>query len=79
MATVQIRNLDDDAYGVLKTRAAASGRSLQEYLRLLLEDAAHQADRADYWKRYRADVVWTEVEPITMEEIVAIIHEGRDR
>lgn len=40
MATVQIRNLADPAYQVLKARAEASGRSLQEYLRLLLEAEA---------------------------------------
>lgn len=76
MATVQIRNLDDDAYGVLKTRAAASGRSLQEYVRLLLEEAAHRDERPDYWKRYRADVGWSGIE-IATEEILEAIHEGR--
>lgn len=40
MATVQIRNLDEDAYAMLKARAAATGRSLQEYLRMRLESDA---------------------------------------
>lgn len=76
MATVQIRNLDDDAYGVLKTRAAASGRSLQEYVRLLLEDAARKEAGRDYWRRYRADMSWPGVE-LTSEEILDAIHAGR--
>lgn len=77
MATVQIRNLDDETYGVLKTRAAASGRSLQEYLRLLLVEEAHKDHRRDYWKRYRADMAWPGI-AITAEEIVEIIHQGRE-
>lgn len=76
MATVQIRNLDDEAYAVLKARAAASGRSLQEYVRLLLEESAQREDRQDYWKRYRADMTWPGVE-LSAEEIVASVHEGR--
>ena len=76
MATVQIRNLDDEAYAVLKTRAAASGRSLQEDLRLLLEHAAKDDERRDFWKRYRAEMSWPGLD-ISAEEIVDLIHEGR--
>jgi plasmid stability protein len=76
MATVQIRNLDDQAYDVFKKRAAASGRSLQEYLRLLLERAALDEERRDFWKRYRAEMSWPGLE-ISAEEIVDRIHEGR--
>ncbi|SCK16513.1 hypothetical protein [Streptomyces sp. WMMB 322] len=42
MATVQIRNLDDNAYATLQRRAAESGRSLQEYLRVTLEQEARR-------------------------------------
>jgi plasmid stability protein len=41
MATVQIRNVPEQAHAVLRRRAAAAGQSLQEYLRArLIEDAA---------------------------------------
>lgn len=40
MATVQVRNLDETTYRTLRTRAAAAGRSLQEYLRELLTESA---------------------------------------
>lgn len=33
MATIQIRNLPDEAVRTLKVRAANSGQSLQEYMR----------------------------------------------
>ncbi len=78
MATVQIRNLDDEAYAVLKKRAADSGRSLQEYLRVQLEEIARQQSISEALARVRADIVWTEGS-VTMEDIVAIQRAGRDR
>ncbi|MDT0308934.1 hypothetical protein RM780_18485 [Streptomyces sp. DSM 44917] len=75
MATVQIRNLDDRAYAVLRRRAADSGRSLQEYLRLRLEEEA---------LRPTVDEVLGEVRPklsgagaITMTDILAAEREER--
>jgi antitoxin FitA len=41
MATVQIRNIPEQAHAVLRRRAAAAGQSLQEYLRAhLINEAA---------------------------------------
>ncbi len=77
MATVQIRNLDDDAYAVLKKRASDSGRSLQEYLRLMLEDAAARPDNATVIARLRADIGWST--GITLADIVEAQRAGRDR
>jgi plasmid stability protein len=78
MATVQIRNLDDRAYAVLKRRAKESGRSLQEYLRLELERQAAQETSDEAIRRIRA-----QLEPgdsiVTMEDIVRLQREGRDR
>lgn len=47
MATlVQIRDVPEDVHRILKSRAAASGVSLSEYLRTLLErDAARPTPR----------------------------------
>jgi plasmid stability protein len=80
MATVQVRNLDDAAYAVLKQRAAVSGRSLQEYLRVLLEQQAAEPTVAEALARVRVDIAWTdgEVAP-TMADIVAIQRAGRAR
>ncbi|MCW2787230.1 MAG: hypothetical protein JWP74_3747 [Marmoricola sp.] len=78
MATVQIRNLDDDAYDVLKTRAAASGRSLQEYLRVSLEEMARKQSVRDALDRVRADLAGTE-DSVTLADIVAIQRAGRDQ
>ncbi len=75
MATVQIRNLDDSAYDVLRQRAAKSGRSLQEYVRLHLEEVARTATVGELLDEVRADL---EV-PVTMADIVAAQRSGRDR
>ncbi|QKW07676.1 hypothetical protein HUT18_16100 [Streptomyces sp. NA04227] len=56
MATVQIRNLDDAAYDILRRRAAASGRSLQEYLRVQLEEQAARPTVSEAIARVRARV-----------------------
>ncbi|WP_067433530.1 FitA-like ribbon-helix-helix domain-containing protein [Nocardioides jensenii] len=60
MATVQIRNLDDDAYAVLKGRAAASGRSLQEFLRLMLERQAAEPTVDEALAAARVDLSWSD-------------------
>ncbi|MET3962899.1 plasmid stability protein [Marmoricola sp. OAE513] len=78
MATVQIRNLDDEAYATLRRRASESGRSLQEYLRLLLEESARKESVAGALQRMRADVMWAE-NSVTLDDIVSLQREGRTR
>ncbi|NYG57084.1 plasmid stability protein [Nocardioides daedukensis] len=77
MATVQIRNLDDDAYAVLKRRASASGRSLQEYLRITLERQAAEPTVEEAITRARVDFAWSD-KP-TMGDIVTSQQTGRGR
>jgi antitoxin FitA len=40
MATIHVRDVSDEAVAVLKVRAARAGRSLQQYVRQLLEGEA---------------------------------------
>jgi antitoxin FitA len=42
MPSVQIKNVPDDVHRVLRTRAAATGQSLQEYLLARLTDEARR-------------------------------------
>jgi plasmid stability protein len=43
VATIQIRNVPEDVHRVYRTRAAAAGMSLQEYLRSeLVSNAQHR-------------------------------------
>jgi hypothetical protein len=42
MATIQIREVPEDAYEVIRKRARASGRSIQSYMReVVIDFAAH--------------------------------------
>src|SRR5699024_7743114 len=77
MSTVQIRNLDDGAYETLKARATSSGRSLQEYLRLLLEDEASRPSVAEILEATHNAMNWTRADDdgITMKDIVEIQRE----
>lgn len=40
MATIQIREIPEDAYEVIRKRARASGRSIQSYMREVVLDFA---------------------------------------
>lgn len=40
MATIQIREVPEDAYEVIRKRARASGRSIQSYMREVVVDFA---------------------------------------
>ena len=40
MATIQVKNVSDEAHAVLRQRAAAAGQSLQEYMLAWIERAA---------------------------------------
>ncbi|MFJ4439767.1 FitA-like ribbon-helix-helix domain-containing protein [Streptomyces sp. NPDC088923] len=75
MATVQIRNLDEEAYAILRRRAAESGRSLQEYLRIEVEELARRPSIDEILDDLRDHAV----SDVTMDEIVAMQREGRDR
>lgn len=43
MATIQIREVPEDAYEVIRKRARASGRSIQSYMRDVVIDFAGHA------------------------------------
>lgn len=73
MATVQIRNLDDDAYAILRRRAADSGRSLQEYLRIELERTARKPSVAEAIEMARADLTGE----VSVDDVVALQREAR--
>lgn len=40
MATIQVREIPEDAYEVIRTRARAAGRSIQSYMRDVVIDFA---------------------------------------
>ncbi|UNO41058.1 hypothetical protein [Streptomyces sp. MST-110588] len=75
MATVQIRNLNDTAYAILRRRAADSGRSLQEYLRTRLEQEATTPTVEEALAEARAELTGE----VPVSAIVHVQREGRER
>jgi hypothetical protein len=70
---VQIRNLDDATYAKLRSRAAADGMSLSQYLRRQLDHLADLAtmaeilERGDKWRAEGGGIPG---------EVMATAHEG---
>ena len=44
MATIQIRDISEDAYEVIRRRARAAGQSIQAYMKKAIERMARQPD-----------------------------------
>lgn len=47
MASISVRNLDDDVKERLRIRAARHGRSMESEIRLILGEAVREPDEAD--------------------------------
>ena len=60
MASITIRNLDDDVKTRLRVRAADNGRSMEEEVRLLLRDAAGRKPRS----RNLAEAIRARIAPL---------------
>ena len=56
MATIQIRNVPEDVHRVYRSRAAAAGQSLQEYLLAELVEGARLADPREIAAEVEADL-----------------------
>ena len=74
MATLTIRNLDEDLVERLKSAAARRGRSMEQEVRELLEQryAARQEVLA------RIEESWRQYPKASREEIASWIAEGRE-
>ncbi len=44
MATIQIRDISEDAYEIIRRRARAAGQSIQAYMKKAIEGMARQPD-----------------------------------
>ncbi len=47
MATIQIRDISEDAYEVIRRRARAAGQSIQAYMKRQVEQMANEPDASD--------------------------------
>jgi plasmid stability protein len=55
MATIRVRDLPNDVVAVYRRRAAATGRSLESYLREKLIAMARRQDKAEVMVAFAAD------------------------
>lgn len=72
---IQIRNVPDRVHEVYKRRAAAAGKSLQEYLLADLTDRADRPTMKEVFDRFESRRRGTTA---TMEDIVEDIRRHRD-
>lgn len=75
---VLVRNVPADIHETLVRRADSEGKSLQEYVMSLLRESAGKPTMAEVMAEIEANLADQPVHSMTPEEIVAIIHEGRD-
>ena len=72
--TIQVRNVPDETHRALRTRAAAAGTSLSDYVLEELERVAARPPVADLLRR-----AGTRAGGAPGEAIVAAVRSGRDR
>ena len=53
MATLTIRNLEDDVRDKLRVRAAQHGRSMEDEVRVILRGVVSQRSSREVWQRSR--------------------------
>ena len=73
-----VRNVPTEIHATLVRRAEAEGKSLQEYVMSVLRESAGKPTMAEVMAEIEANLADQPVHSMTPEEIVAIIHEGRD-
>jgi antitoxin FitA len=73
--TVQIRDLDDETYAVLRRRAAEQRVSLSHYLRHELDRLARARTMAELLDE--ADASRSRLSGVSRESIVEALHKGR--
>lgn len=77
MPTIQIRDVPEDEYEVLRTRARRAGQSLQAYMRNEVVALARQPSKEEALEQIAAWLEQSGGLDLTPEEIVASIHDGR--
>jgi hypothetical protein len=75
--TLQVRDVSDETYSSLSRQAAERGQSLSQYLRDELDEIASRHDAMERSIREIRALKAKLKNPLTREEIVAAIHEGR--
>ena len=77
MPTIQIRDISEDAYEIIRRRARAAGQSIQAYMRKAIERMARQPDDDDELFADLERFVEAHGIKLDIEELLDDIDEGR--
>lgn len=77
MATIQIREIPEDAYEILRRRARAAGQSIQSYMRDQVIDLAGRRTKEEAWALVDAALAADDSPGSTLERIVADLADDR--
>lgn len=77
MATIQVREIPEDTYEVIRKRARASGRSIQSYMRDVLVDLASRPTTEETLAMVQAVQAGSDTPGATHESILGDIDADR--
>lgn len=77
MATIQIRDIPEENYEVIRLRARAAGQSIQAYMRELVLEQTGRPSKREAMAAIRAALAKHPPARITIEEILEDVHAER--
>ncbi len=77
MATIQIRDIPEDAYETIRRRAKAAGQSIQAYMRDQIVQLAGKRTKAEVMTELEAALQADPGPGVTVEDVLADLEMGR--
>ncbi len=77
MATIQVRDLPEEAYETIRRRARAAGQSIQAYMRDQIVDLASQPTKDEAWAAVESALAAEDSPGAALDDIIADL--GADR
>ena len=77
MATIQIRDVPEESYEVLRRRARSEGRSIQSYMHQQVVELAREPTQAERVAAVEAALAEHGGTSASAQDIVRAVHEGR--
>lgn len=77
MATIQIRDIPEDAYEAIRRRAKSHGQSIQAYMREVVIDIAFAPTKAEAIEYLEASLEGADHSHLTPDVIVEALHADR--
>lgn len=77
MATIQIRELPEEAYETIRRRARAAGQSIQSYMRDQIVEFAGRRTKVEAWAAVESSLAADDSPGSTMKQIVDDLADDR--